>query len=169
MFPPSSSSSQPLDKTPRYVCVCSKYNNGQPHEVSSATWYRHLEEACTQEEKQRIRSVNALGGIVLTPSDLPDPLAGSSVQAAGIPNSDASLSRGAHRTATLRALARCARESEDSKLRVGRRKRAKIAVADQGSSEWGMALPVRNTDVDMNSTPKDNDELVGIYLVAHAT
>ncbi|KIN97645.1 hypothetical protein M404DRAFT_91800, partial [Pisolithus tinctorius Marx 270] len=39
-----------------YVCVCSKYNFGQPHPVSKATWYRHFTEAETEEEKERLRS-----------------------------------------------------------------------------------------------------------------
>jgi hypothetical protein len=149
----ASSSSQSLDKTPRYVCVCSKYNNGQPHEVSSATWYRHLQEASTDEEKQRIRSVNALGGITLsTPADLPIP--GSSVHAAGVPDSDTFIPRGAHRAATLRALAQRARESEDSKRRVGRRKRAKIAATDQYASDQEMGPP-GDLDIDMDSTHED--------------
>lgn len=88
-----SSSSQLTEATSQYLCVCSKYNNGLPHEVSSTTLYHHLDEATTEEEKQHIRSVKAFGGIALTLSNPP------------IPQSDAtdgSLSRSARRMKTLR-------------------------------------------------------------------
>ncbi|KAI6011095.1 hypothetical protein PISMIDRAFT_124275, partial [Pisolithus microcarpus 441] len=40
----------------RYICNCSKYNFGKPHPVSLATWYRHVDEADTETEKQLLRS-----------------------------------------------------------------------------------------------------------------
>lgn len=39
----------------RYNCVCSNYNYGRPHPVSSATFHRHLNQARSEEEKQRIQ------------------------------------------------------------------------------------------------------------------
>ena len=36
----------------RYNCLCSAYNFGQPHLVSPTTWYRHFEEAQTDEEQE---------------------------------------------------------------------------------------------------------------------
>ncbi|KAG1799692.1 uncharacterized protein HD556DRAFT_1439351 [Suillus plorans] len=56
MFPNSSSDRQ------LYVCVCSKHNLGQPHQVSKSTWHRHLEAATTEQERERIRSGRALQG-----------------------------------------------------------------------------------------------------------
>jgi hypothetical protein len=41
----------------RYNCICSAHNFGQPHLVSPATWYHHFEEAQTDEEQERMRSV----------------------------------------------------------------------------------------------------------------
>ena len=37
-----------------YICLCRKHNFGRPHPVSKATWYRHIEEANTEEEKQHL-------------------------------------------------------------------------------------------------------------------
>ncbi|KAI5989242.1 hypothetical protein EDD15DRAFT_2460164 [Pisolithus albus] len=42
--------------TPRYKCTCSKYNFGRPHAVSKATFYRHINEVDTEEERARLRS-----------------------------------------------------------------------------------------------------------------
>ena len=44
-----------MERPERYNCVCSKYNFGQPHLVSTATWYRHLQEARSDEERQRMQ------------------------------------------------------------------------------------------------------------------
>ncbi|KAI6034735.1 hypothetical protein BKA83DRAFT_4121786 [Pisolithus microcarpus] len=44
------------ESTAQCVCSCSKYNFGKPHTVSLATWYRHIDEAQTETEKQCIRS-----------------------------------------------------------------------------------------------------------------
>jgi len=51
----SSAARQPTE----YVCLCLKHNFGRPHLVSKATWYRHIEEAETEEEKQRLRASRA--------------------------------------------------------------------------------------------------------------
>jgi len=42
-----------------YICLCHKHNFGRPHPVSKATWYRHIEEADTEEEKQHLRASRA--------------------------------------------------------------------------------------------------------------
>lgn len=34
-----------------YNCICSSYNFGQPHLVSSVTWYRHLQEASVDKQQ----------------------------------------------------------------------------------------------------------------------
>lgn len=39
----------------RYNCVCSGYNYGRPHPVSSATFHRHLRQARSEEEKKCIQ------------------------------------------------------------------------------------------------------------------
>jgi hypothetical protein len=44
----------------RYNCVCSTYNFGQPHMVSSATWYRHFQEA-SADEQQRMQDAKFNG------------------------------------------------------------------------------------------------------------
>jgi len=119
-----SSSSQLIEATSRYLCICNRYNNGLPHEVSSATLYCHLDEATTEEEKQRICSAKALGSIALTLSNPPIPQSFAT---------DTPLSRGARRAETLRALVQRARESEGSNHRAGRRKRAKLALSDDGN------------------------------------
>ncbi|KAF8834252.1 hypothetical protein BDN67DRAFT_1049049, partial [Paxillus ammoniavirescens] len=42
-----------------YNCVCAKYNFGRPHLISSTTWYRHLEEATSDEERQRMHNAKS--------------------------------------------------------------------------------------------------------------
>jgi hypothetical protein len=102
----------------RYLCVCTKYNHGQPHEVSYTSWYHHLNEATNEEEKQKMHTVKAFGLQALTIQDPPSP-----AQASGSSGPDS-----AHRAATLRELAKRARESADSQRFVGRRKRAKVCL-----------------------------------------
>ena len=72
MFQPPSV--QQLDDTGQCVCVCRKYR--EPHIVSIETWYRHLRDAGTEEEKAKIRSGRVLrGGSLLA---LPSSHTGSS-------------------------------------------------------------------------------------------
>lgn len=42
-------------------CVCSSYNFGQPHIVSYATWYRHLQEARSDEERRTMQDAKFHG------------------------------------------------------------------------------------------------------------
>jgi hypothetical protein len=44
----------------RWVCVCQRHGHGKPHPVSDATYYRHLAQAETGEEQQKIRARKAL-------------------------------------------------------------------------------------------------------------
>ncbi|KAG2029643.1 hypothetical protein BDR03DRAFT_987633 [Suillus americanus] len=44
----------------RFLCVCTKYDYGQPHEVSYTSRYRHLNEATTEEEKEKVHTVKIL-------------------------------------------------------------------------------------------------------------
>ena len=83
-----------------YICLCRKHNFGRPHPVSKATWYRHIEEADTEEEKQHLRASRA---------DRP------SVNTTG------------RRAATIQAMVNRRLETvEDARHSVGRRKRARI-------------------------------------------
>jgi len=90
----SSAARQP----PEYVCLCLKHNFGRPHSVSKATWYRHIEEAETEEEKQRLRASRV------------DQLTVHTIRAA-----------------TIQAMVKRRLETvEDARHRVGHRKRARI-------------------------------------------
>jgi hypothetical protein len=40
----------------RHIFACTKYNSGQPHEVSYTSWNRHLNEATTEEEKEKMHT-----------------------------------------------------------------------------------------------------------------
>ncbi|KIO04682.1 hypothetical protein M404DRAFT_26156 [Pisolithus tinctorius Marx 270] len=40
-----------LGLTAQYMCNCTKYNFSRPHAVSKATFYHHIDEADTEEEK----------------------------------------------------------------------------------------------------------------------
>ncbi|KAG1905037.1 uncharacterized protein F5891DRAFT_1183705 [Suillus fuscotomentosus] len=112
----------------RFFCVCTKYNHGQPHEVSYTSWYRHLNEATTEEEKQKMHTVKAFGLEALT---IPDPPAQASGSSRHPPSTGGLESDSARRAATLRELAKRARESADSQHFVGRRKRAKTVQPEQ--------------------------------------
>lgn len=93
------------ESTARCVCSCSKYNFGKPHTVSLATWYRHINEAETETEKQRIRSARVRQA---TPH-LTRPVS----------------VRG--RAAIIQAMAKRHIETvEDVRHRMGRRKRARV-------------------------------------------
>ncbi|KAG1811150.1 uncharacterized protein BJ212DRAFT_557504 [Suillus subaureus] len=58
MLPASSSSSD----RQLYVCLCTKHNLGQPHRVAKSTWHRHLQEASTEEEREKMRTGRELRG-----------------------------------------------------------------------------------------------------------
>ncbi|KAI5988530.1 hypothetical protein EDD15DRAFT_1364346 [Pisolithus albus] len=102
---PSMASIADKESTARCVCSCSKYNFGKPHTVSLATWYRHINEAETETEKQRIRSARVRQA---TPH-LTRPVS----------------VRG--RAAIIQAMAKRRIETvEDVRHRMGRRKRARV-------------------------------------------
>ncbi|KAG8218061.1 hypothetical protein J3R82DRAFT_6268 [Butyriboletus roseoflavus] len=44
-----------------YNCVCIKHNFGLPHLVSSPAWHRHLDQASSEEERQRIHKAKYQG------------------------------------------------------------------------------------------------------------
>jgi hypothetical protein len=51
---------QPLDpNTSGWTCICVKYGYGLPHKVLKTTWYRHLDQASSDEEKRKICSTQA--------------------------------------------------------------------------------------------------------------
>jgi hypothetical protein len=136
--------------TVRHVCVCSKYNEGRPHEVSNTTLYRHIREASTEEEKQRIHSVMALGGIVpalenFTTAEQPLVQASGSAWSAG-PASEVPLRPSTRRAATVRGLIARAREHE-SLQHVGRRKRARLANTSQIQSDMEMEADPVSTHI----------------------
>lgn len=109
----SSSSKQP-DDAPRYTCVCRKYNQGQSHMVSGTTWRRHLEEANTEDERERMCTGRALNG--------------HSIPALSVPPAESSapvLPPSVRRLDAIRGLAKRARENAELSRKVGRRKRAK--------------------------------------------
>ncbi|KAG2028621.1 hypothetical protein BDR03DRAFT_988318 [Suillus americanus] len=89
----------------KFKCICNKYGYGRPHPVSRSTWCQHIQEAGSEEERQKfnfIKKNNASG------SQLPP---------------------GARRAATIRALAKQAQENSDDS-RVGQRKWAKPGSTD---------------------------------------
>ncbi|KAG1743387.1 hypothetical protein EDB19DRAFT_2038111 [Suillus lakei] len=81
--------------------------------VSDTTWRRHLEEASTEDEKERIRT-----GRVLHGHSMPIIPALPTESAPSLPPS-------ARRLETIRGLAKRAQDSAESLRKVGRRKRAK--------------------------------------------
>ncbi|KAG1892211.1 hypothetical protein F4604DRAFT_15662 [Suillus subluteus] len=119
---PDSSSDRQL-----YVCVCSKHNLGQPHQVSKSTWHRHLETATTEQERDRIRSGRALQGHSIPLEPNAEGAAGNSAPAV---NSDTvSLPPSARRVAALRDLVKRARDEEGSR-RASQDKRTRVGSQD---------------------------------------
>ena len=120
---PSGSSSRTVAK--QFVCVCHRYCNGQPRLLSEATFYRHLAEA-EQDEYHTIEAVKAVSldaaHMMLARRNTSSDHNNQSVNEAG-PSRGISLS--ARRTATLRGLAKRAREDPDSQRRAGKRKCAR--------------------------------------------
>lgn len=89
-----------------------KHDLGQPHRVAKSTWHRHLQEASTEEEREKMRSGRELQGHTM---EL-EPGAGEA--AAGCASSSDSTDRtslppSAHRAAALRDLIKRARENEN--------------------------------------------------------
>ncbi|KAG1843455.1 hypothetical protein DFJ58DRAFT_731570 [Suillus subalutaceus] len=129
----------------RFLCVCTKYNHGQPHEVSYTSQYHHLNEATTKEEKEKMHTVKAFGLKVLTVSDPPSQASGpGSSRYPAIPADDAremSLSDGARRAVTLQVLVKQAHKCADSQHFVGRCKRAKIVEPEQTCPDDEPPLP----------------------------
>jgi hypothetical protein len=88
-----------------------KYGYGHAHQVSKATWYRHLEQAATQDEKARILAANFP---VLALPEQPESSAGPS--RSGVqPPSQSVADGGASSKRTIEA----------ESYYLGRRKRAK--------------------------------------------
>ncbi|KAI6026687.1 hypothetical protein BKA83DRAFT_4124309 [Pisolithus microcarpus] len=113
--------------TAQCICSCSKYNFGKLHTVSLATWYRHIDEADTETEKQRIHSARVRQA---TPH-----LTGPNVSVRG-------------RAAIIQAMAKRRIETvEDVRHRMGHRKRAR--VQNEGN-------PSHTPDLS-HSTPDDDD------------
>jgi hypothetical protein len=129
MFQPPSV--QQLDDTGQCVCVCQKYR--EPHIVSIETWYRHLRDAGTEEEKAKIRSGRVLQGGSLLPLGHSITAASSRPVASGsaIPSWDVSEPPNVRNTAAANALAR--EDEDDSAWRLGRRKRARMLTTDPAS------------------------------------
>lgn len=110
----ASSSSKQLDDAPRYICVYRKYNQGQSRMFSGTTWRRHLEEANTEDERERMRTGRALNG--------------HGIPAFSVPPAESSalvLPPSARRLDAIRVLTKRARENAELSRKVGRRKRAK--------------------------------------------
>ena len=94
--------SSAAQQSTEYICLCIKHNFGRPHQVSKATWYRHIEEAETKEEKQRLRSSR------------PDRPSGNTTGRCA---------------ATIQAMVKRWLETvEDARHHVGHRKRARIQI-----------------------------------------
>lgn len=110
-------SAEQLNDTGRCMCVCKKY--GDPHVVSIATWYRHLHDAGTQEEKERIRTGRLLrGGSLQPPSHIP----GSASSIAS-----GSATRNGSEPPNIHGNVAMDDQDDDAAWRIGRRKRARIA------------------------------------------
>ncbi|KIK11576.1 hypothetical protein PISMIDRAFT_19410 [Pisolithus microcarpus 441] len=120
------------ESTARCVCSCSKYNFGKPHTVSLATWYRHIDEAQTETEKQRIRSARVCQA---TPH-LTGPVS----------------VRG--RAATIQAMAkRCIETVEDVRHQMGRRKRARVQHGGNPSHTPDLSHPAQDDEDTLPHTP----------------
>ncbi|KAG1798952.1 uncharacterized protein HD556DRAFT_1305800 [Suillus plorans] len=131
------------------LCVCSRYNFGRPHSVSTATWRRHLQEA-PEDERESIRLRRALPEhMSLLPADQNLPL-DSEPAAHRVPDPPGALSTSsARRTAALRELAKRARVDESNNHAVGRRKCAR-------NSEPSTSNVNKNNNTDNDFEMDDN-------------
>ncbi|KAI5994392.1 hypothetical protein EDD15DRAFT_2196016 [Pisolithus albus] len=120
-----------LESTTRYICSCSKYNFGRPHPVSKATFYRHINEADTDEEKERLRATKTREGFDLGRQAAP------------------TVGR---RAAILQAMAKRRGETvEDPRQHVGRRKRARGPDIDSCTHE--------SDQPETDPSPPDDEEM----------
>ncbi|KAI5990766.1 hypothetical protein EDD15DRAFT_2369536 [Pisolithus albus] len=123
-----------LESTTRYICTCSKYNFGRPHPVSKATFYRHINKADTDKEKERLRATKTREGFDLGKQ------------------SAQTVSRCA---AILQAMAkRCNEMVEDAQQHVGRQKRARgpdidTCTHESDQPETGPSPPDDEVDKEM--------------------
>ncbi|KIK75747.1 hypothetical protein PAXRUDRAFT_18733 [Paxillus rubicundulus Ve08.2h10] len=110
----------------RWTCICLKYGSGEPHE------------AATDDEKNRIRAARLLGkNARLLPSTTGNqPEAGPSNNPTPLQSNQPTW---IHRKEALSALAKRGRESMESFLSVGRRKKAK--TQDSSVSEQAGRFP----------------------------
>ncbi|KAG1840766.1 hypothetical protein C8R48DRAFT_63416 [Suillus tomentosus] len=99
---------------------------GRPHSVSKSTWYQHLQQAGTEEERVRIRAAEALHTYDNTIQDL----SLSEQQGDQSVGSGSSLPPSSRRAAPIQTLAKRARGNKDTR-RVGRRKGAQTTSMDQ--------------------------------------
>ncbi|KAG1884124.1 hypothetical protein F4604DRAFT_1919966 [Suillus subluteus] len=120
---------QMLPISNKFVCVCEKYGLGRPHSVSKSTWYQHLQQASTEEEKTRMRVAEALHTYDNTVQDLSLPEQRDDQSVA----SGSSLPPSSRRAAAIQTLAKRARENQDTR-HVGRRKCAQTTSMDQSQS-----------------------------------
>ncbi|KAG2152971.1 hypothetical protein DEU56DRAFT_752226 [Suillus clintonianus] len=113
-------SAEQLNDSGRCICVCKKH--GDPHVISIATWYRHLHDAGTQEEKEHIRTGRLLrGGSLQPPSQIPGSATSS---ASGSATHNGSEPPNIHGNVAMDE------QDDDAAWRIGRRKRARIAKID---------------------------------------
>ncbi|KIO04827.1 hypothetical protein M404DRAFT_142201, partial [Pisolithus tinctorius Marx 270] len=131
-----------LNASTHFLCVCKKYNFGRPHPVSHSTWYQHINEAETDEEKQRIQSAKCL--------DEPDQhdCSGTPMN----PHSSGSLSS-TQCHALVHAMSKRWHDSAENTSR-GRRKRARAT-----SRQVSPAPPPHDHDEPV-PLPHDHDEPV---------
>ncbi|KAG2341468.1 hypothetical protein BDR05DRAFT_949569 [Suillus weaverae] len=103
-------SAEHLNDTGQCVCVCKKY--GTPHVVSLATWYRHLHDTGTQEEKERIQTGRLLqgGSLQLQPQSI----------------TSGSATRNGAEPPNIHSNVAMDDKDNDAAWRIGRRKRAQI-------------------------------------------
>ncbi|KAG2119325.1 hypothetical protein DEU56DRAFT_904917 [Suillus clintonianus] len=146
----------------KFVCVCEKYGLGRPHSISKSTWYEHLQQASTEEEKARIRAAEALHTYDNTMQDhsLPEQPQDDQSVASG-----SSLPPSSRRAAAIQTLAKRARENQDTR-RVGRRNVLKVPRLTSRISQCVMMMTIWYTD-DVPVPLADPDEHPGNFADQH--